>query len=68
MRRFIITLFAGVVLAGGGIAITGCTDETGTKQETKITGPGGTTTEKTDKTINKSGENPPLAPSEKKIP
>jgi len=65
MRKIINTLMAGVMLAGISVAFTGCTDETGAKQDTKITGPGGTTTESKQIKVDKSGQNPPLAPSEK---
>jgi hypothetical protein len=53
------------VLAGLTIGMVGCSDETGTKEEIKIKGPNGTTTEKHEVKIEKSGSNPPAAPSEK---
>jgi hypothetical protein len=65
MRKLINTLMAGVILTGGSVAITGCTDESAVKEETKITTPTGTTVEKHTATIDKSGQNPPAAPSEK---
>jgi len=68
MRKLISTLVAGVVLTGIGVAFTGCTDETGTKQETKVTGPEGTTTERREIKVDKTGKNPPSAPSEKPNP
>jgi len=68
MRKIINMLIAGVMLTGVGIALPGCTDETGAKQETKITGPDGTTTETRQIKVDKSGKNPPAAPSENKNP
>jgi len=65
MRKIINTLMAGVMLAGISVVFTGCTDETGTKQETKITTPSGTATETRSIKVDKTGQNPPLAPSEK---
>ena len=44
--------------------MVGCTEETGTKEEIKVKGPEGTTTETREIKVNKSGENPPAAPSE----
>jgi hypothetical protein len=66
MRKLIHTALAGVMLAGLGVGIVGCTEETGTKEEIKIKGPQGTTTETRDVTVKKSGDNPPAAPSEPK--
>ena len=68
MRKFINTLMAGLMLFGISVAFTGCTDETGAKQETKVTGPGGTATERKEIKIDKTGQNPPAAPSEKANP
>jgi hypothetical protein len=68
MRRLISAMLTGVILAGFSIGITGCTDETGTKEEVKITTPGGTSKETREIKVNKSGENPPAAPSEKTTP
>jgi hypothetical protein len=66
MRKFVNTFLVGVVLASGSIVISGCNDETGTKTETKISTPGGTTTEARETKVDKTGQNPPLAPSEKR--
>jgi hypothetical protein len=68
MRKLINTLVAGVVLGGIGVALPGCTDETGTKSETKVTTPEGSTTERREIKVDKSGQNPPVAPSEKPKP
>jgi hypothetical protein len=68
MRKLINTLMAGFMIAGASIAISGCADETATKEEVKITTPSGTTTEKHSVTVDKSGQNPPVAPSEKVNP
>jgi len=68
MRKIINTLMAGVMLVGIPVVFAGCTDESGTKQETKVTGPEGTTTERREIKVDKSGKNPPAAPSEKPNP
>ncbi len=66
MRKMIITLMAGLILGGLSVGMPGCSEETGVKETTKIKTPDGTTTETNQTKVNKSGENPPLAPSEKK--
>jgi hypothetical protein len=68
MRKFISTLLAGVILSGFSLALPGCTEETSTKEETKVTTPQGTTTESRQVKVDKSGKNPPSAPSEKPNP
>jgi hypothetical protein len=68
MRKFISTLLAGVILSGFSLALSGCTEETSTKEETKVTTPQGTTTESRQVKVDKSGKNPPVAPSEKPNP
>src|SRR5262249_9113249 len=65
MRKLINTFVAAVVLSGLGLGLPGCTDETGTKTEAKISTPGGTTTERREVNVDKSGRAPPSAPSEK---
>ena len=68
MRKLMTTVLAGLMLAGLSILSTGCTDETGTKEEVKIKTPGGTADETRSTTIKHSGDNPPAAPSEKPRP
>jgi hypothetical protein len=68
MRNVITTLLASAVLAGLTFGLAGCTEETGTKEEIKIKTPGGTATESREIKVNKSGDNPPAAPSEKAKP
>jgi hypothetical protein len=68
MRKLLTVMMAGATLAGLTVGLAGCSDETGTKEEVKIKGPEGTTTEKREIKIDKSGSNPPLAPSEKVKP
>jgi hypothetical protein len=59
MRKLISSTMMGVLLTGLGIGLSGCSDESSVKSETKATGPGGTTTV-TDKTsVKTSGDNPP---------
>jgi hypothetical protein len=64
MRKLMTTMLAGAVLAGLTFGMVGCTEETGTKEEVKIKTQGGTATETKEIKVNKSGENPPAAPSE----
>jgi hypothetical protein len=67
MRKIVNTLMAAVILSGLGVGLTGCNEESGVKETTKITRPDGSQTTETNQTkINKSGENPPPAPSEKR--
>jgi hypothetical protein len=67
MRKYISTLLAGIVLCGFGVGLTGCTEESGVKTDTTIKAPDGSSTKETNQTkIEKKGDNPPLAPSEKK--
>ena len=65
MRKYISTVLAGIMLCGFGVGLTGCTDEAAVKEETKISTPGGTAKETHIDKIDKTGKNPPLAPSEK---
>jgi hypothetical protein len=64
MRNLITTMLASAVLAGMTFGMIGCTEETGTKEVVKTTTPGGTATESREIKVNKSGDNPPAAPSE----
>jgi hypothetical protein len=64
MRKLISTMLAGAVLTGLTFGMVGCTEETGTKEQVKVTTPTGTTTEDKSITVKKSGDNPPAAPSE----
>jgi hypothetical protein len=67
MRKFISTFLAGVVLCGFTVLLPGCTEESGVKSDTKITSPDGSSTnERREIKVDKKGEHPPLAPSEKK--
>jgi hypothetical protein len=62
MRRVVGTTLAGALLMGLGVGMVGCTDETGSKEEVKVTTPGGTTTRTDETKIKKSGDNPPMTP------
>jgi hypothetical protein len=64
MRNLMTTMLAGTILAGLTFGMVGCTEETGTKEQIKVTTPGGTATETRDVTVKKTGDNPPAAPSE----
>jgi len=67
MRKSISAFLAGVMLFGFTIVLTGCTEESGVKTDTKITAPDGSTTRQTNESkIEKRGDNAPLAPAEKK--
>jgi hypothetical protein len=59
------TIVPALVLASATFGFVGCSDTTGSKEEVKVTTPGGTTRETKEIKVNKSGENPPAAPSEK---
>jgi ABC-type glycerol-3-phosphate transport system substrate-binding protein len=43
------------------LGLIGCSKTASTKQETKITTPGGTTTVTTEREVKKTGDNPPPA-------
>lgn len=67
MRKFISTVLAGVMLCGFSVVLSGCTEESGVKSDTKITAPDGSSTRETREIkVDKKGDNAPLAPSEKK--
>jgi hypothetical protein len=66
MRKLISATLAGVMLAGLSIGTVGCTEESSVTKETEIKGPGGTAKETAKITVDKSGKNPPAAPSETK--
>jgi hypothetical protein len=68
MRKLFGAAVAGVILAGGSLALVGCTDETGSKTETQVKGPGGTTTVIDKTTVEKSGQNPPTVPTNPRNP
>jgi len=68
IRKLMTTVLASAVLFGLTISMVGCTEGTETKEEVKIKTPTGTTTETQDFKVKKSGDNPPLAPSEKVKP
>jgi hypothetical protein len=68
MRKLMTTMLGAAILAGLTIGMVGCTEETGTKEKVEIKTPGGTATESREIKVNKSGDNPPLAPSEKDKP
>ncbi len=65
MRNFMNAAALGLTLTALGVGLTGCNDTTETKEQTKITTPGGTARETRDIKVEKSGQNPPAAPSEK---
>jgi hypothetical protein len=64
MRKLMTTMLAGAMLGGLTIGMVGCTEETGSKETITTKAPGGTATETREIKVNKSGENPPAAPSE----
>jgi ABC-type glycerol-3-phosphate transport system substrate-binding protein len=51
----------GLILSLGSIGLVGCGDKTSTKEEVKVTTPGGTTTTTVEKDVKKTGDNPPPA-------
>jgi len=55
-------LIAAILIVGlMPIGLVGCSKTASTKQETKITTPGGTTTITTEKEVKQTGDNPPPA-------
>jgi hypothetical protein len=64
MRKLMNMMLASAVLAGLTVGMVGCTEETGSKEEIKTTTPGGTSKETREIKVQKSGDNPPAAPSE----
>jgi hypothetical protein len=64
MRKVIGATMAGAMLLGLSGGMVGCSDESGTKEETKVTTPGGTTKVTNEVKVQKSGDNPPLAPTD----
>jgi hypothetical protein len=68
MRKLMTAMLAGAFLGGLTIGMVGCTEETSTKEEVKVKTPGGTATETKEIKVNKSGDNPPAAPSETNKP
>ena len=66
MRKFINTFMALVMLGSFSVVLSGCTDESGVKTDTTIKSPDGSQTRETREIkVDKKGENPPAAPSEK---
>lgn len=59
MRKLSNATMVGVVLAGFGIGLSGCSDESSEKKETVIKTPGGTSTVTEKSTVKTSGDNPP---------
>jgi len=68
MRKVLVGVLAPAVLCAFTLVLSGCTEESGVKSDTKVTSPDGSTTNvHKEVTIDKKGENPPLvAPSDKK--
>jgi hypothetical protein len=62
MRKLIGTMVLGAVVAGLGLGLPGCSDETKTESKVTASGPGGKTTETHTDTIKQSGDNPPPPP------
>jgi hypothetical protein len=68
MQKIIRATMAGMMLAGFGIGLAGCADESGVKTETQIKGPGGTSTVTDKQTVTTTGKNPPAVPGDSKAP
>jgi hypothetical protein len=68
MRKVISAFLAPVVLCGFTFVLTGCTEESGVKTDTKVTAPDGSSTNiHKEETIKQKGDNPPpVMPTEKK--
>jgi hypothetical protein len=66
MRKVISAMLAPVVLCGCTVVFSGCSEESGVKTDTTVKSPDGSQTRETREIkVDKKGENPPLAPSEK---
>ena len=66
MRKALAALVAPALVCGFTIVLSGCTDESGVKQDTKVTAPDGSTTNvHKEVTTNTKGNNPPPAPVDK---
>ena len=65
MRKLIRATVFGLTVAGAGIVFSGCGDTHQNKEQTTIKTPSGSATGDAYDKIQKSGENPPAAPSEK---
>jgi len=52
---------AAMILGVLTLGMTGCSDKSSVKTETKVTTPGGTTTTTREVEVQKTGENPPPA-------
>jgi hypothetical protein len=59
MRKLISVTMMGVLAMGLGIGVSGCSDESSTKKEEKVTTPGGTATTTETKSVKTTGDNPP---------
>jgi hypothetical protein len=59
MRKVINLTMAGVLAMGLGISLSGCSEESSTKKEEKVSTPGGTATVTEKTTVKQSGDNPP---------
>jgi hypothetical protein len=62
MRKMVRATLAGVILAGLSMGSVGCSEQTGSKEQTTIKSPGGTTTETKETKVQQRGQNPPPAP------
>jgi hypothetical protein len=56
------------VAAALGFGVLGCTEKTGVQEQTKVTGPEGTTKVTRETKVESSGKNPPAAPSDTTTP
>lgn len=57
MRKSMIAVAIAGLLSIGGLS--GCSDKTAVEKETKVTGPGGTTTATQSTEVKTTGESPP---------
>jgi hypothetical protein len=62
MRKLISTMIMGAVVAGLGIGLPGCSEESKTESQTTTSTPGGKRVESETKSVKESGQNPPPAP------
>jgi hypothetical protein len=68
MRKVLVGVLAPAVLCAFTLVLSGCTEESGVKSDTKVTAPDGSSTNvHKEVTVKEKGDNPPMVPpSDKK--
>jgi hypothetical protein len=68
MQKLMRVTMAGLMVGGITIGLAGCGEESSTKTEKEIKGPGGTATVTDKETVKTTGKNPPSVPTDSKAP